>query len=370
MDARLLILLRLGIYQLVFLDKIPSHAAVDTTVELAKKDFRPGVVGFVNAVLRETGRKIDNLPWPDREKEEPLFLSVFYSHPLWLVELWLKELGKQKTEALLAANNNRPSVALRVNTLKTSRNELIEYLGKLGVEAEAGEWCPEAIHIQALVPQEIIDKGLAYVQNEGSMLVSHMLELSPGQSVIDYCAAPGGKTTHMAQLMMNEGEIYAVDVSDNRLALVDQNRQRLGTKIIRLVKGDASQPIPLPKVDNVLVDAPCSGLGVLSRRPDSRWQKKREDIERLGNLQGLMVNEAANHVNVGGFLTYSVCTITRLETTEVVDNFLKSRPDFSQVEIDIPLGREVGNSTLSLQLWPDTDKTDGMFVARFIRNAI
>ncbi len=370
MDSRVLNLLRLGIYQLVFLDKIPSHAAVDTTVELAKKDFRPGVVGFVNAVLRETGRKIDNLPWPDRVKEETLFLSVFYSHPLWLVKLWLKEVGKQKTEALLAANNTRPSVALRVNTLKTSRKELIEYLEKLGVEAKAGEWCPEAIHIQALVPQEIIDKGLAYVQNEGSMLISHMLALSPGQSVIDYCAAPGGKTTHMAQLMMNDGEIFAIDVSDRRLALVDQNRRRLGIKIIRLVKGDASLPIPLPKVDDVLVDAPCSGLGVLARRPDSRWQKRREDIERLANLQGLIVNEAANHVNVGGFLTYSVCTITRLETTEVVDKFLKGRPDFSQVKIDIPHGRAVDNPELSLRLWPDTDKTDGMFVARFIRNAI
>ena len=358
--------LRLGLYQLLYLDRVPNHAAVDTTVEIAKTHLHPSVVKFVNAVLRGAGRAKNQLPWPDRDKNEALFLSVFYSHPRWLVDFWLKELGVKTTEALLAADNERPKVTLRVNTLKTSKSDLVEVLGGYDIRSEEGQLCDEAVIIKSFIPDSIISKGLVYAQNEASIAVGHIVEPSAGQTVIDLCAGPGGKTTHLAQLMENRGKIIAVDASADRLSLIDQNSRRLGTSIIELVKGDATERLSLESADNVLVDAPCTGLGVLARRPDSRWHKRREDIARLADLQVKILLRGADYVKEGGFLTYSVCTITKAETVGVVELFRKQRPDFEPVPIRLKNRGEV-DVTASIQLQPYEHNTDGMFVARFQR---
>lgn len=360
-------ILRLGLYQLLYLDRVPDHAAVDTTVEIAKSHLHPSVAKFVNAILRGAGRAKNKLPWPDREENEALFLSVFYSHPRWLVDFWIKELGVETTEALLVSDNERPKVTLRANTLKTVRKNLVEILQGYNIDSEAGNLCPEALIIKSFIPENIISEGLVYAQNEASIAVGHAVDPSPGQTVIDLCAGPGGKSTHLAQLMENKGRIFAVDVSADRLSLIDQNSRRLGIDIIELIKGDATEPLGLDSADHVLVDAPCSGLGVLARRPDSRWHKRQEDITRLAELQVNILLTGADYVKEGGFLTYSVCTITRAETKGVVESFMKERSDFHVANITYTGNRGDVNAVGSVQLHPYEHNTDGMFIARFQR---
>jgi len=365
-EPQLLNLLRLGVYQLVYLDKIPAHAAVGASVELAKKQFRPGVEKFVNAVLREAARSRNNLPWPERGRELTHYLSVFYSHPRWLVALWIDELGVETAEALLVADNKRPKVTLRANTLKTNPPTLLELLRQTGVDAEAAGVCPEAIVLAGQnIPENIIADGLAYVQNTASIAVGYAVAPKKGESVIDFCAAPGGKATHFAQLMGNEGRVIAVDINASRLRLVEANCRRLGVKIVECVEGDATQSLSLPEVDQVLVDSPCCGLGVLARRPDSRWRKRAEDIPRLAALQLQILNNAAKHVKKGGTLTYSVCTISNAETYGTVKHFQEANADFQAKPVEIP-GQTFAESPFA-RFWPHLHGTDGMFIAQFIR---
>lgn len=366
-DLPLLNLLRLGVYQLVYLDKIPGHAAVDTSVELAKRQFRPGVEKFVNAVLRSVVRSREALPWPIRGRELTHYLSVFYSHPRWLVELWIDELGEETTEALLVADNQRPKVTLRTNTLRTNPGDLLDLLVEAGIEAEAGSICPEAIVLAGQnIPADIITDGLAYVQNPASMAVSHAVAPEQGQSVIDFCAAPGGKATHLAQLMGDDGRIIAVDIYASRLKLVEANCRRLGLTIIECVEGDAAQSLSLPEVDHVLVDAPCSGLGVLARRPDSRWRKTADDIPRLAELQLQILDNAAKHVKKGGSLTYSVCTISNAETFGVIEQFDSTHPEFELKPVKIP--DQTFAETPFARFQPHIHGTDGMFIAQWRRS--
>lgn len=363
-EPRVLNLLRLGLYQILYLDRIPDHAAVDTGVELAKTELSPGTDKFVNAILRRAVRERDGLPWPDRGRGLVEFLTIYYSHPRWLVELWLNELGEETTESLLAADNARPKVTLRANTLKVTPADLIEALKREAIETLAGDICPEAVVMAGHnVPDKILKDGLAYVQNEASIAVGHIMRPRPGQTVIDLCAGPGGKCTHLAQLMNNSGRIMAVDVHDGRLKLVKDNCRRLGVEIVELIEGDASKPLPLPEVDHVLVDAPCSGLGVLARRPDSRWRKQPGDIERLAALQSKILDRAADYVKPGGRLTYSVCTITKAETDGVVSRFVTGHRDFRQAPVEVfKLSfKEAPNA----RFWPHIDGTDGMFIAQF-----
>ncbi|MDP1808028.1 MAG: 16S rRNA (cytosine(967)-C(5))-methyltransferase RsmB [Actinomycetota bacterium] len=365
-EPQLLNLLRLGVYQLVYLDKIPGHAAVDTSVDLAKEQFRPGVEKFVNAVLRSAARGREALPWPKRGRELTHYLSVFYSHPRWLVELWIDELGVETTEALLIADNKRPKVTLRANTIKTSPQALADLLRQAGIEAAADNICPEAIVPAGQnIPENIIADGLAYVQNSASIAVGHAIAPKKGESVIDFCAAPGGKATHLAQLMGDDGRVIAVDINASRLKLVEDNCRRLGVNIVKCVKGDATKSLSLPEVDHVLVDAPCSGLGVLARRPDSRWRKTAADIPRLAALQLGIVNNVAKHVKKGGTLTYSVCTISNAETYGVIEQFNSAHPDFRPKPVEIP-GQTFAESPYA-RFWPHLHGTDGMFIAQWRR---
>ena len=366
MEPRVLNLLRLGLYQILYLDRIPDHAAVDTSVELAKAELAPGSDKFVNAILRRAVRERDNLPWPDRGRELIDFLAIYHSHPRWLAKLWLDELGEETTESLLAADNARPKVTLRTNTLKIITADLIEALNREEIDALAGGICPEAVVMAGHnVPDKILKDGLAYVQNEASMAVGHVIHPQPGQTVIDLCAGPGGKASHLAQLMNNSGRIMAVDIHDGRLKLVKDNCRRLGVEIVELMEGDASKPLALPEVDHVLVDAPCSGLGVLARRPDSRWQKRLDDVGRLAALQSKILDCAADYVKPGGRLTYTVCTITKAETDGVVSKFVTGHRDFRQAPVEVfKLSfKEAPNA----RFWPHIDGTDGMFIAQFKR---
>lgn len=359
----LLHLLRLGVYQILFL-KIPDYASVNETVNLAKKLVNPGAASLANAVLRKVSNQKNELPEPDK-KDKIQYLAIKYAHPAWLVDLWLKELGFAETQALLEADNQRPQLTVRINTLKTTKQKVVAWLGKNNIPFHAGKFFSEALILTNGLPEKLINEGLIYVQDEASLAVAYVLNPLPGETVIDLCSGPGGKTTHLAQLMHNRGLIYAVDISESRLNLVKENCQRLGVSIVKYVLGDASTPLKLPQADKVLVDAPCSGLGVLARRPDLRWRKSLQDINNLAQLQLKIIKQATYYLKKTGSLVYSVCTISKKETVEVVQQFLKQHPEFTLVKAKFD--HVSLNTHPWLQFFPHKHRTDGFFIAKFKR---
>jgi len=366
-------LIRMGVYQIVFMD-VPDHASVNESVGLAKKYFHPGIAKFVNGVLRAVAREKEKLPWPDKEKDPVQFISLKYFHPVWMVKMWIEEFSIEETEALCKANNQPPKLTLRVNTLKTTPDRLAEALKEAGWEVEPGNYLSEALVVKGVGdiskhPQ--FKEGHFYVQDESSMIISHVVDPQPGETVLDVAAAPGGKTTHMAQLMQNKGQILSVDLNPNRVNLMKQNIQRLGATIAQAIKADATKLKPVIKkpVDRILADAPCSGLGVLARRPDARWTKKPEQIAELSRLQTDILAAVSDFVKPGGVLVYSVCTITRQETRLVVERFLRIKEDFYVDDVSPylpePLRPDVKDGMI--QLLPHKHGIDGLFIARLRR---
>lgn len=364
-------ILRMGMYQMFFLTKIPVSAACNQAVELTKKYGHIGTVKFVNAVLRNAGRTPEKIVYPDREKNLAKFLALTYFHPEWLVTRWLDRLGAEATEELCALNNTTPALCLRTNTLKNTREELLTILEEEGVVAEVSNWTPEGIVCQsspALSSLKSLSTGLFQIQDESSMLVAHVLDPQPGEFIIDTCAAPGGKTTHIAALMNNKGRIVATDIYDHKLLLIQQNAERLGINIIERKVLDATRIgyEYAGQADRVLVDAPCSGLGVLRRKADARWRKEEAMLTDLPKLQRAILYSAADCVKVGGVLVYSTCTTEPEENQAVVESFLRSRPEFilEKTSEFLPVS---GHDAQMVQLWPHVDHVDGFFIARLTR---
>lgn len=365
-DPTQLNILRLAIYQIIYIGNIPDYAAVDEAVNQSRDKLGEGVSKFTNGLLRNFLRNKKNLKWPDK-RDKVAYFSAFYSHPKWLVKKLIDDFGVDECEKVLKADNIRPNISLRVNTIKTSKDKVLEELKELGMTTKISPYASEAIIIdEGYFPLNIVDMGHVYAQDVSSMIVSLALDPIAGESVIDMCAGPGGKTTHLAQLMKNEGQIIAVDKNKKRLDTIDSLTKNLGVDIVELMAGDSSRPLNLPKADKVLVDAPCSGLGVLSRRADLRWQRKESDIDDLQNIQKRILNNSADYVKSGGKLVYSVCTFTKEETLGVVDHFLKSRDDF--VVDDIGASSALDNVIVrnnQIQLMPYDENSDGMFISSF-----
>lgn len=373
--SKALDILRLGCYQLVFLTKVPARAACFESVELAKKFFHRGIAGFVNGILRAVNRKKDELPWPKYEEDPLSYISLKFSHPLWLVKMWAENLGLKETNKLCQANNRHPVLTIRANTLKTSREHLLKVLKEQGLKVKKSVIIPEGLAVENVGDLSILPafkEGLFYVQDESSMAVSRVVSPREGEVVLDCCAAPGGKTTHMAQLMQDKGRIIAVDIHPDRLKLVKKNAQRLGIGNVETKQGDATKLDCLlaEQVDKILVDAPCSGLGVLARRPDARWRKSLTGIEELSILQSSLLNSAAPLVKRGGVLVYSVCTITHQEGKEVVEGFLHNHSEFAPDDAVLYLPQPLRNEEPFrwAQLLPHKHGTDGMFIARMIKH--
>lgn len=364
-------ILRLGVYQLVFLDKIPASAACNQSVELAKKYGHAGTVKFVNGVLRSITRQPEKLTYPDKEKQPEAYLSLAYFHPLWMMKRWLKRYGFAATEALCAANNEIPPLILRTNTLKITRDQLLAEVAATGAEAEAITIVPEGIvcrHHPALATFSPLQNGLCQVQDISSMLVAHVLDPQPGERILDACGAPGGKTTHIAALMKNQGNILAVDLYEHKLAIVRENAKRLGITIIETLEMDAVKlsTRKLPPADRVLVDAPCSGLGVLRHKPDSRWRKSPKILAELPELQLDILQSAAGCVKPGGVVVYSTCTIEPEENEMVIEKFLSQNPEFSLDCAGSYLPQPT--SEKMIQFLPHRDGQDGFFIARLQRS--
>lgn len=359
-------LLRLALYQIFYLDKVPPSAAVNTAVDLAKKYAHPGTVKFVNAVLRTAVREPDKAAFPVEDKARHLSLTGM--HPLWLVKRWIKQFGYAETCRLVEFDNAPAYLSLRTNTLKISRDELRERLAALGGAVEPSPLVPEGIvyrHNLSLRDLAPLTEGLCQVQDISSMLVAHILQPQAGEFIIDACSAPGGKTAHIAALMHNRGRILATDVYEHKLARVKENAARLGIGIIdtRLLDARRIGALYANRADRVLVDAPCSGLGVLRRRSDARWQKSAAMWRELLPLQREILHSSAQAVKPGGILVYSTCTMEDSENGLMIREFLQRHTDFrlEQTGRFLPVPRPQDDM---VQLYPQRDGTDGFFIAR------
>ncbi|MBQ2014944.1 MAG: 16S rRNA (cytosine(967)-C(5))-methyltransferase RsmB [Peptococcaceae bacterium] len=364
-------LLRLSLYQILFLDKVPDSAAVNEAVKLAKHYGH--VDKFVNAVLRNILRGMDAIQWPDKAKDPVQYLMVQYSFPQWMVERFIRQYGLEDAERLCDWYNQPAAMWIRTNTLKTTRAELKQILEKEGLTVSESRHTPEGLKIENAVnlhKLKSFQQGLFTVQDESSMLVALAAEPAPGQRVLDVCSAPGGKTTHMAQLMKNKGTIYACDIHKHRLDLIAENCKRLGISNVELVQQDGTK---LTKrwqepFDVVLCDVPCSGLGVLGRRADARWAKESEDIAGLCKIQKKILEEAAQLVVPGGTLIYSTCTIAPEENQEMVKAFISEHPEYELDETLTDCWLDVDKEeTGYVQFLPFIDDMDGFFIARMMR---
>lgn len=364
--------LRMGAYQIMFLDRIPHSAAVNEAVKLVKKKY-PGLDRFVNGVLRTISRNPKDFKLPDKEREPLKYLSVLYSHPEWLVDRWIQRFGIEFTELLLKGNNTSPELTIRVNGLKMTGAELVETLGNKGVKLEPGRVCGACYKVKESdrSPMELdaFERGLFTVQDEASAKAAEVLNPQPGDLVLDVCAAPGGKTLYMADLMKNEGQIIARDIYPHKLKLIDDNAKRLGIKNLKLQNRDALQlhEDSVGMFDKVLVDAPCSGLGIIRRKPEIRYNKTAADIENLAEMQLKMLEISAQYLKKGGELVYSTCTIEPEENEQIVEAFMKTHDDFEYVDIRSKFESECVQSTPYVTLYPQISETDGFFICKFRR---
>ena len=336
LDVEILAILRISIFQLLYLDRVPASAVVDDAVEMARKAGKKSASGFVNALLRRVSRERTALPLP---QEPPIeLLSVTLSHPRWLAERWLARHGRADAEAWARFDNAPAPLTLRANTLRTTRDALIAALADAGVQAEPARFASEGIIVTSGNPllTPLAHTGLFVVQDEASQLVGAFVGAAPGERILDACASPGGKTTQMAAAMGDAGTIVAADVRGRRLDLLARAVAESGARRVHVVQANArAAPAFGPVFDAVLVDAPCSGLGTLRRDPDIRWRRAESDLPQLADAQCEMLAQLATVVRPGGRLVYSTCSSEPEENEAVVDAFLADHPQFRRAAPDL-----------------------------------
>jgi 16S rRNA (cytosine967-C5)-methyltransferase len=378
MDPHIRTILRLGLFQIQFLQRIPASAAVHSTVELAKQTGRKWAAGFVNGVLREAIRQTDQIPWPDPEKDPLAFLSVTHAFPHWLISRWVNRWGVATTDAICRAVNTIPGITLRTNTLRISRQELFAAIGSEAEAVQEARFCPEGIslvHLHRPLPQwPAFKDGWFQVQSEAAQIISHYLAPRPGDKVWDVCAGLGTKTAHMAQLMQNQGHIMATDLYAGKLQRLDREMDRLGITIVQSLALDLAAPeTPLKPAafDRILIDAPCSGLGVLQRNPDGKWRLTPEDIQKNSARQLTLLTQAAPFLKSGGVLVYAVCSLEPEENEQVIDAFLQKHAEFA-IYSGNPVMRPQIHSLLTsrglLSTVSHLSQLDGFFAAALTKN--
>lgn len=370
-----LLLLRLGLYQLRYLNRVPSHAAVHESVELAKQ-LCPKASGLVNGVLRAAQRRQDSLTLPERSADPAGWLAVAYSLPGWLAEQWLQQFPLEQAAALAAATLELPSLTVRTNTLRTTRQELLALFAEQGIVAEPCRYAPEGIRLlgRHFVPDlPGFKHGLFVVQDEASQLVAHLVAPQPGETVLDVCAAPGGKATHLAQLMRDQGTLVASDLNQRKVRKIEQSVERLGLACLQPQVADALSPDYQQgrQFDRILLDAPCSGLGVIRRNPEAKWRLQPSDLARFAGRQRQMLGQVAPLLRAGGILVYATCSTAVQEDEAVLEDFLSSYPEFvvengAQV---FPAWAELFTPDGCLRTWPHRQGCDGFFSVRLKRIA-
>ncbi|CUU07198.1 16S rRNA (cytosine967-C5)-methyltransferase [Candidatus Thermokryptus mobilis] len=361
--------MRVALYQILFLSKIPHAAAVNEAVEFVKKIRGQKAANLVNAVLRNIIRNLNKLPTPDHETDPVQYLSIMYSHPSWMVKRWVERYGLYETEQLLSANNERPTIVVRANSLKTTADELVKLFEERGIRNTRSKYVENFIkvgHLSKIYNLDLFEMGYFSVQDESSGLVVKLLDPKPGEIVIDLCSAPGGKTTFIGELMKNQGKIIAVDKYEHRLNLVKQSCERLGVENVEFIPKDALE-VDVEPADKVLVDAPCSGLGVIQKKPDIKWQRELSDIRNLAKTQIELLEKASKLVKNGGVIVYSTCTIEPEENIEVVKEFLSRHPEFKIEDARNYLPSDIVNEEGCMETYPHKHDMDGGFAVRLIK---
>lgn len=347
----ILSILEMAVYQMYFLDKVPDYSIVDESVNLAKIYGNKGSISFTNGILRSISKK-DKVQVKIKDSIDNL--STFYSHPRFYTEYFYKNYGEDFTKKLLKANNEKAPFTIRVNSLKTNKEDLINKLSERGYELLETSF-ENALNIDnpnGIIDTDLFKEGYFYVQDLGSILVSSFLNPRKDSKVLDLCAAPGGKTTHLSEIMENTGEIVACDKSKGKVKIIKENAKRLGCKNISPIINDARvlNEEFIEAFDYVLVDAPCSGTGLYRKKPDIKWNKNIEDIKELSKIQLEILEKAKEYLKVNGFLLYSTCSLSKLENEDVIKAFLNNNENFKIIKLR---DKEI------LKLFPSVDGSDG-----------
>lgn len=374
MKPWILSVLRISVYQIEFMDKVPNSAVCNEAVNLIKSKNFGKLSGFANAVLRAVIRSKEKIEFPNEEKEPIQYLSVFYSYPEWLLKMWLHEYSYEFVKSLCQKNNTSPDVTIVNNSLKIVKENLKKELELSNIIVKEGFYCDEAFHLSKtanLSSLEQFQKGYFHIQDESSMLDVYILDPKPNEFILDMCAAPGGKSFFMAERMENKGSIVSRDIFEHKLAMIEETAQRLGITMIETQQKDASQfyEEDVEQFDKVLVDAPCSGLGLIRKKPDIKLKKNGNDIDSLCQLQKEILNQAAYYVKKGGILVYSTCTICKKENNKNIEWFLDTHKNF-QLEnaFDfLPNNLKDNKEEKMVQLFPHIHNVDGFFIARMKR---
>ncbi|MCA0988024.1 16S rRNA (cytosine(967)-C(5))-methyltransferase RsmB [Guptibacillus algicola] len=368
-------LLHLSLYQMTYLDRVPDRAVIHEAVEIAKKRGHKGISGMVNGVLRNVQRK--GLKDFSSISDDAERISIEKSHPLWLVQRWIEQFGIAETEAMCDENLQAPYVTARVNTMKTTVDNVLNDLSEAGLDVIKGELSEDAIKVVQghLIETDVYKRGEVTIQDESSMLVARALDIESGQAVLDACAAPGGKTTHIAERLQGQGYVQSLDLHDHKIKLIKKQAERLGLTNVEAKALDSrlvTDEFEGNSFDRILVDAPCTGFGVLRRKPDIKWSKKPEDVERITSVQRGILDSQASLVKPGGKLVYSTCTIEEAENQEIVASFLKEHPEFSfdtTMKERLPKKVEAYVDGGELQLLPHYFGTDGFYIATLTKDS-
>ena len=367
--ARIRLILEVGLYQILFLDRIPDHAAVNESVKAAVDGKGRAWGRVVNAVLRAIIRNPGFRTPPPMEENPVRAIAIRWSHPDWLVQRWIDLWGMERTLSLCRANNQRPRMSIRVNRVKGTKEEVWEAIRGCGVNAQQSDFLDEFFTVAKggdLLRSSAFYNGLFSVQDESAGLVGKLMDPQPGERIVDLTAAPGGKAMHMAELAHDRLTIMAVDVHPTRVLKIRENQERLGLKNIHPVVADGRR-FGGKVVDKVLVDAPCSGLGVIRRRGELRWRRKPEDIPIMVAIQEELLKSGAAMLKKGGILVYSTCTILPDENVDVVNHFLRERSDFAVEKAHPFVDPRVVSPRGFVETWPDRDGIDGSFAVRLRR---
>jgi len=372
MDKEVLMGLRIGVYQLFFLDKVPARAAIYESVEAVKTilpNSKKGAVSFTNGVLRNINRQHDKLELPAKAKNPEKYLSVKYSYPIWMVNKFVQQYGFESAETILNAGNKRSEVTYRHNSLKMTEEEFFQFLKADGIEYEK-TFLDSFFRLKKInnpAATQVFKKGGAYIQGTSAGLASLLLDVKEGMQVLDLAAAPGGKTTHLAEIMNNTGEITALDISQHRLNLVSDNLSRLGVTNVSLKIADAAKYEDDKKYDRILADLPCSGLGLISSKPEIKWEKDRSVIRKMADLQYRILNNNLSKLKKNGQLLYSTCTLTREENQDLIERILQENSNFKLMDLNLKLneisGLTIENKNKYLELLPGEVDSEGFFFA-------
>jgi len=361
--------LRVALYQILFLDRVPDHAAVNEAVEFVKKLQGSKPAGLTNAVLRNIIRSKDSIRYPDPAEDPVGYLSAYYSHPSWMVKRYLERFGMDETEELLLANNEKPYLTLRLNAHRVEAEEFKSLLESVHLRYNIGSYLPEffkLLNLTNITAWEYFVRGYFNIQDESAGLACRQLEVNDGMRVLDLCAAPGGKTAYIASLMHDSGKIIAIDRFDSRLKILRKNMQRLGLQSVQTIETDALDFEDKP-YDRVLADVPCMGSGTLSKKPDIKWKKDIFDLRTINELQYKLLCKAGELVKPGGIVVYSTCSIEPEENFMIVQKFISEHTDFKLVSAKGNFPDEIIDEHGCIQTLPHKHKMDGAFSAKIVK---